>query len=72
MVFRDIDKSIDYFTHENYVPLEVKKGSVVIFDGHFIHKSFKNTSDECREAYTIHLFDGIDNWSKKVLLNHKK
>jgi len=57
-----------YKEEDMYVPLEVKKGTVILFDGLFIHKSYPNRSKESREAYTLHFFDGIDSWSKKSWL----
>jgi len=43
-----------------YVPLEMKAGSVVLLHGHFLHKSYKNESNKSREAYTFHLADEED------------
>ena len=49
---------------EDFVPIEMKKGSVIIFPGHLIHKSYANTSEKSRYAYTWHLFDGAKSkWS---------
>ena len=50
---------------EDHVPIEMKRGSLVIFPGHFVHKSYPNTSDKSRFAYTWHLYDcGKSKWSK--------
>jgi len=66
MQFFDLN-DINY-NESHFIPLEVKKGTLIMFDGHFIHKSFKNESDECRSAYTIHFFDALDKWSDKCWL----
>eukprot|EP00117_Sycon_ciliatum_P038601 scpid68638/ scgid28654/ Phytanoyl-CoA dioxygenase domain-containing protein 1 len=51
-----------------YVPVEVKKGSLVMIDGSVLHKSGSNHSDRSRNIYTFHIVesDGVeysgDNW----------
>jgi len=40
---------------EKLVPLEVKKGSVIILDGLLPHKSLANLSTQSRHAYTLHV-----------------
>jgi len=52
---------------ERMVPLEVKKGSLVVLHGLLPHKSGANTSPKSRHAYSVHLIDGTasypeDNW----------
>ncbi len=52
---------------EGMVPLEVKKGSLVVLHGLLPHKSGANTSPKSRHAYSVHLIDGTarypeDNW----------
>ncbi|HZH79489.1 MAG TPA: phytanoyl-CoA dioxygenase family protein [Archangium sp.] len=52
---------------EGMVPLEVKKGSLVVLHGSLPHKSGANTSPKSRHAYSVHLIDGTarypeDNW----------
>jgi phytanoyl-CoA hydroxylase len=52
---------------EGMVPLEVKKGSLVVLHGLLPHKSGANTSPRSRHAYSVHLIDGTarypeDNW----------
>ena len=42
-------------------------GSIVIFHGNLLHYSHPNTSDASREAFTLHMIDGVceypsDNW----------
>jgi phytanoyl-CoA hydroxylase len=52
---------------EGFVPLEVKKGTLVVLHGLLPHKSGANTSPKSRHAYSLHLIDGAavypeDNW----------
>lgn len=49
------------------VPLEVKKGTLVVLHGLLPHRSGPNTSPKSRHAYSVHLIDGAarypeDNW----------
>lgn len=55
---------------EAFVPLEVPKGTLVIFDGKLIHKSAPNSSKKDRNAYTFHVMSGTahypaDNWLQR-------
>ena len=45
---------------ENSVPLEVKKGGVIMFDGSLIHYSYPNTSEKQRNAFTMHMVETVD------------
>jgi phytanoyl-CoA hydroxylase len=52
---------------EGMVPLEVKKGTLVVLHGLLPHKSGANTSPKSRHAYSVHLIEGTaaypeDNW----------
>ena len=38
---------------DGYVPVECKKGSMVVIHGHVIHLSLANTSQHSRHAYTF-------------------
>ncbi|VVC25454.1 Hypothetical protein CINCED_3A010961 [Cinara cedri] len=40
-----------------YVPVEVKKSSLVLLHGKVVHKSDHNKSQRSRHAYTFHVFD---------------
>jgi phytanoyl-CoA hydroxylase len=56
---------------EGYVPLEVKKGTLVVLHGLLPHKSGANTSPRSRHAYSLHLIDGTavypeDNWLQRA------
>jgi ectoine hydroxylase-related dioxygenase (phytanoyl-CoA dioxygenase family) len=43
---------------EEYVPGEVKAGSLVLIHGNLLHKSEKNTSQKGRIIYTFHIIEG--------------
>lgn len=57
---------------QNAVPLEVKKGSLVIFHGDFVHYSKDNHSDMSRNAYTMHFVESEgakweeENWLQRT------
>ncbi len=53
------------------VPLEVRKGSMVLLHGKLPHGSLPNRSPHSRHAYTLHVIDGAceypaDNWLQRV------
>jgi len=55
---------------EGFVPLEVKKGTLVVLHGLLPHRSGANTSPRSRHAYSLHLIDGTavypeDNWLRR-------
>lgn len=63
--FRVLDTSP--VPEEGFVPLEVKKGTLVVLHGLLPHKSGANTSPKSRHAYSVHVIDGTasypeDNW----------
>ena len=43
---------------EDLVPLEVKKGAVILLDGRLPHMSHANVSEQSRHAYTLHVVGG--------------
>jgi phytanoyl-CoA hydroxylase len=52
---------------EKLVPLEVKKGTLIVLHGLLPHKSLENRSAKSRHAYTLHIIGGkcvypADNW----------
>ena len=52
------------------VPLEVKKGSLILLHGLLPHRSFENKSPRSRHAYTLHLVHAganyaADNWLQR-------
>lgn len=59
------------FPIEAAVPLEAKKGTLVVLDGLLPHWSAPNTSSHSRAAYTLHVIDGVadypdDNWLQRA------
>ena len=48
---------------EELVPLEVKKGSLILLHGLLPHRSLENKSSKSRRAYTLHLIGGDANYS---------
>lgn len=53
MSFEVLDSSP--WPEENLVPLEVRKGSLIILNGLLPHKSLANRSAKSRHAYTLHV-----------------
>ncbi len=52
------------------MPLEVAKGSLIVFNGLLPHKSLANRSAKSRHAYTLHVISGgsrypEDNWLQR-------
>ncbi len=58
---------------EGLVPLEARRGTLVLLHGALPHLSGANRSDKPRHAYTIHAIDGVadylpDNWLRRPTL----
>ena len=56
------------WNEEEFIPIEMNIGDVLLFDGLLPHKSFKNTSKRSRMAYVLHFKDqessySCDNWN---------
>jgi phytanoyl-CoA hydroxylase len=56
---------------ERLVPLEVKKGALIVLHGLLPHLSRVNRSTRSRHAYTLHVIDGRcrypeDNWLRRA------
>lgn len=54
-----------------YVPLEARRGSLVLLHGHLPHRSAANRSNRSRHAYALHVVDGAcaypaDNWLQRA------
>ena len=52
------------------VPLEAKKGTVIVLHSRAPHMSYANTSSKSRHAYTLHIIDESshypsDNWLQR-------
>ena len=60
-------EKVDY-NLENPVPMEPKKGDIILLHGDFVHFSKDNTSPLQRQAYTLHIVESKnhhweeDNW----------
>lgn len=51
------------------VCLAVKRGSIIVFDGDFVHFSRHNSSDKPRHAFTLHFAEGEEvgyHWDRKI------
>ncbi|ESR61485.1 hypothetical protein CICLE_v10016178mg [Citrus x clementina] len=68
-----------YFDHpppsydqNDFVPIEVKAGSLVVIHGDLIHQSFENQSSKSRHAYSLHVVetDGC-RWSQENWIRRK-
>ncbi|MBD1556105.1 phytanoyl-CoA dioxygenase family protein [Vibrio sp. S9_S30] len=60
-------------TEQSGVPVEVKAGSLIIFQGLLPHYSAPNRSAKSRQAFTLHVTDGHahyakENWLQTILL----
>jgi phytanoyl-CoA hydroxylase len=58
------------YEEDKKIPLEVKKGTVLVFGGLFPHMSMANRSDKSRHAFTLHVIDKAarypaDNWLRR-------
>jgi hypothetical protein len=55
---------------QELIPLEVKKGSLILLHGLLPHRSLENRSQRSRHAYTLHVIAGTarypaDNWLQR-------
>ncbi len=55
---------------EKLIPLEVRKGSLILLHGLLPHRSLENKSSKSRQAYTLHVISGKahypeDNWLQR-------
>lgn len=55
---------------DGLVPLEVKKGTLIVINGLLPHLSYANRSQKSRHAYTLHVIDGAcrypeENWLRR-------
>ena len=76
-VIRDKDNNITTETYDHspwpldkLVPLEVKRGSIIVLHGLLPHMSKENKSPKSRHAYTLHIASGrheyaADNWLQR-------
>lgn len=65
------DRPSPAYEHKDFVPIEVKAGSLVVIHGDLIHQSFENQSPKSRHAYSLHVVDtegcvwAQDNWIRR-------
>ena len=57
---------------ETGVPVEVKAGSLVVFQGQLPHYSAPNRSNKSRQAYTLHVTDGCTEYASENWLHAEK
>ncbi len=62
--------SSEPWPEEELIPLEVKKGTLIVLHGMLPHRSLENRSDKSRHAYTLHLISAnadypADNWLQR-------
>lgn len=58
------------WNEKDFIPLEVKAGTLIILHDKLPHMSYKNRSDKSRQAFTLHIVDGASayentNWIKR-------
>lgn len=67
------DKPSPSFELKDFVPIEVKAGTLVVIHGDLIHQSFENKSSTSRHAYSLHVIDtngcrwSPDNWIRRTV-----
>ncbi|KAL2344735.1 hypothetical protein Fmac_006020 [Flemingia macrophylla] len=65
------DRSSPSYDQKDFVPIEVKAGSLVVIHGDLIHQSFENQSRKSRHAYSLHVVDTVgctwasENWIRR-------
>lgn len=65
-----LNSNYEHVDHDLFIPIETKKGSLVIFHGNLLHKSDENLSDRSRHAYSFHIIDGSSKWSEQNWLQY--
>ncbi|KAI5586151.1 hypothetical protein Peur_008986 [Populus x canadensis] len=65
------DQPSPSYDQKDFVPIEVKAGSLVLIHGDLIHQSFENQSSKSRHAYSWHVVDtdgckwAPENWIRR-------
>lgn len=65
------DRGSPSYDQKEFVPLEVKAGTLVVIHGDLIHQSFENKSPTSRHALSLHVVDtdgfewAKDNWIRR-------
>jgi phytanoyl-CoA hydroxylase len=50
---------------DGYIPLEAKKGTLILLHALLPHLSGPNSSDQSRHAYTVHIVEGTADYPKE-------
>lgn len=65
------DRPSSAYNQKDFVPIEVKAGTLVVIHGDLIHQSFENQSSKSRHAYSLHVVDtdgckwAQENWIRR-------
>ncbi|KAK7317883.1 hypothetical protein RJT34_02480 [Clitoria ternatea] len=65
------DRPSPSYDQKDFVPVEVKAGSLVVIHGDLIHQSFENQSPKSRHVYSLHVVDTVgcqwapENWIRR-------
>ncbi|GMH01985.1 hypothetical protein Nepgr_003824 [Nepenthes gracilis] len=66
------DQPSPSYDQKDFLPIEVKAGSLVVIHGDLVHQSFENQSSTSRHAYSLHVVDtdgckwAEDNWIRRT------
>ncbi|KAL1828966.1 hypothetical protein ACET3Z_007378 [Daucus carota] len=65
------DQPSPSYDQKDFIPIEVKAGTLVVIHGNLIHQSFENQSSTSRHAYSLHVVDtdgckwAAENWIRR-------
>ena len=65
----EILKKPDY-KDQDFVPIEMKKGDLMVLDGKLVHKTNTNATKKTRYAYTWHTIDKSSKWAEDNWLSY--
>jgi len=68
MIMKTLD---DTDFEKNFIPLEVKEGTLVLLHGRLPHYSCENKSNKSRHAFSLHIIDGNCEYPKENWLQRK-
>eukprot|EP00250_Pteridium_aquilinum_P014808 c22213_g1_i1 orf=165-1004(+) len=67
------DNDSPVYEYSDFIPLEVKAGSLVLLHGSLVHQSFENNSLKSRHAYSIHAFESDgSSWAPENWLQRRE
>lgn len=68
------DRPSPEYDNKEFVPIEVKTGSLVVIHGNLVHQSFENVSPNSRHALSLHVVDSDSGftWCKENWIRRKK